>query len=290
MTEPSSEPTLIYIAGYGRSGSTLLGRLLTLRPDVLDLGEVITVTRFVNRRNYRCSCGERLAACPVWGPVFSTLGPRKAQFASKQVHSEIVEQIARGSSARYLVDSSKTAGMHGARPFYLSRHLSVPVEMVHLVRDPRAVLWSVFRLQNRKSGPPEKSLAGIALALKVCLSWMYANLAAESFRLVAPGHYTRLVYDEMLREGLPGWLRTLVPEGRLEGIDLEEASQNQHGVGGNPMRKKRQVQIAGDEEWREKLSPWLSVLVTVICLPLMVRYRLLRSLPTQFAGQPEEGR
>ncbi|MFD0987453.1 hypothetical protein [Methyloligella solikamskensis] len=53
-----------------------------------------------------------------------------------------------------------------------------------------------------------------------------------------------------------------------------------------PMGKTRQVEIAADEEWRERLPVPLSLVVTVICLPLMLRYRLFRNGKPETAVQP----
>ena len=288
MAEASSPQTLIYIAGYGRSGSTLLGRILTLNPEVVDLGEVMTVTRYLDRPHYRCSCGSKPLECPVWGPALRQVDPKHARFAGREEHLALLEEIARTAPAKYLVDSSKTAGSHANLPFHLSRQLSFPTELVHLVRDPRAVLWSVFRRTGKKTAP-KNPVSRFFLAMKIALSWTYANFAAEMFRISAPDRYTRVVYDRILQEGLPGWLHTVVPQARLEGVSLSAGPANSHAIGGNFMRKNRQVEIAADEEWREKLSVPLSLVVTVICLPLMLRYRLLWSGGPDPASHPADG-
>ena len=58
---------LVYIGGYGRSGSTLLEYLMTARPDVIACGE--TVGTFRKQKPGRtCSCGRPGSECPIWGP------------------------------------------------------------------------------------------------------------------------------------------------------------------------------------------------------------------------------
>ena len=57
---------LVYIGGYGRSGSTLLEYLLTTSPEVVACGEVERHLRRFGRYKI-CTCGRRLKKCPVWG-------------------------------------------------------------------------------------------------------------------------------------------------------------------------------------------------------------------------------
>ena len=61
--------TLVYLAGYGRSGSTLLGRIMSLQGTALDLGEVVMAPRFLDRPKHYCACGERLKDCRIWSTL-----------------------------------------------------------------------------------------------------------------------------------------------------------------------------------------------------------------------------
>jgi hypothetical protein len=66
-------PQIIYIAGYGRSGSTLLERVLAAHARVEGLGEVEHLTRARDLHSASCGCGRPLADCELWGPVISAL-------------------------------------------------------------------------------------------------------------------------------------------------------------------------------------------------------------------------
>jgi len=57
---------LVYIGGYGLSGSTLLEYLLTANPEVAGRGEVARHLRSFGRRKI-CTCGQPMRGCPVWG-------------------------------------------------------------------------------------------------------------------------------------------------------------------------------------------------------------------------------
>ena len=57
---------LVYIGGYGHSGSTLLEYLLAASPEVIACGEVASVRRERGRKA-KCTCRRDIKDCPVWG-------------------------------------------------------------------------------------------------------------------------------------------------------------------------------------------------------------------------------
>jgi hypothetical protein len=62
---------LIYITGYGRSGSTILDILLGQHEEIFGMGELSTMCRHVWLNNEYCACGARIQACAVWASVMS---------------------------------------------------------------------------------------------------------------------------------------------------------------------------------------------------------------------------
>ena len=60
---------VVYLMGYGRSGSTVLDTLLGQHPDALSLGELGPAMRLAFLDDEYCACGERASACAFWGPV-----------------------------------------------------------------------------------------------------------------------------------------------------------------------------------------------------------------------------
>ena len=66
---PHPSVSVLYIAGAGRSGSTLLELLLARRSRLVPVGEV----RFLWQRgvveDHLCSCGRAFSACPFWDEV-----------------------------------------------------------------------------------------------------------------------------------------------------------------------------------------------------------------------------
>ena len=74
VSHGSSGPTVIYIAGSGRSGSTLLERLLGAVPGWVATGELIDLPRRVAPADELCGCGEPFSACPFWSQVAGPAG------------------------------------------------------------------------------------------------------------------------------------------------------------------------------------------------------------------------
>jgi hypothetical protein len=61
-----------YIAGAGRSGSTLLAMLLGALPGCVSIGELRHMWRRGIQLNQRCGCGEPFWDCPFWSDVGRT--------------------------------------------------------------------------------------------------------------------------------------------------------------------------------------------------------------------------
>src|SRR5215472_6776033 len=57
---------IIYIGGFGRSGSTLLGRRLGEAGNAVPVGELFYVWRVCVINNLRCGCGPPFDQCDFW--------------------------------------------------------------------------------------------------------------------------------------------------------------------------------------------------------------------------------
>lgn len=68
-------PALIYIMGVGRSGSTLLERLLASAPGAAGMGEAHCLWR-LPLDSLTCSCGAAGPECPVWRETLARAGLR----------------------------------------------------------------------------------------------------------------------------------------------------------------------------------------------------------------------
>src|SRR6476469_6184391 len=60
---------VLYVAGTGRSGSTLLARILDRADGVFAAGEVRYMWQRGLVEDRLCGCGERFSECPFWRDV-----------------------------------------------------------------------------------------------------------------------------------------------------------------------------------------------------------------------------
>ncbi len=235
--EPSV-PSIIYIAGYGRSGSTLLDRILSQHQDVLGSGEICNALTTLQTPDQLCSCGAAIGKCGVWKTISEHIRSwmnksglssthelgviqRKMESRKSLVHLLISGKLPAltvdeqnlynkyqgllfstfsrcQKGQKYVVDSSKTAAHTAARPVVLSLFSGLPVHVIHLVRDPRSVLRSRLKGGNHEL---EKGLAtkGRLIGFRTILGWIQANLSAAAISLLIGRERVCLVrYEDLV--------------------------------------------------------------------------------------------
>lgn len=272
-------PTVIYISGYGHSGSTVLGILLGSLDRTLNLGELAAVVgedrvleegapaqpafrplSDATRKALAAADRERLLAAEHW-----RAGPAAGHHA---FWPALLEQYRQLTGAERFVDSSKTAVGHIRRPQRL-HEAGLPVYQVHLVRDPRAVLYSMYRKRRR---------AGVRYTgLKTLLAWSLSNLLTWYRRRAAGPYYYLLTYETLCGDpraavrGLGRFLG-LDPAGPLQALASGQPLDPGFQVDGNRMSRKASIRFRADESWKQE-SPWFVRLLGTLGLPL---YQLLR--------------
>lgn len=289
--------TVVYIAGYGRSGSTLLDAILGNHPDIFGAGELTWLFRRAIEGD-KCSCGVSLKACEFWSQVFSSVSQQldgltleraaavtldneaiwKRQ-ADAELYSHLwsttFQVISKVSGKRIIVDSSKTSRCSYHRMHQLLRSPGLALKPVHLIRDPRAVMWSSFRGSNRKLEAGH-ARSGTLPMMRGFAGWLFANGAFEWTKNDRDGVH-ELRYEDLTMDpgnslaGLGGYLSldfsdVLSQLGRGDQIHIG------HATGGNRMRRSGKVVICPDWEWKEKLGRFGHML-SLIAKPLMVKYR-----------------
>lgn len=69
MTDRGFLPRVVFIGGSGRSGSTLIERVLDQLPGACSVGETVQIWEQALARGEPCGCGLPLTACPFWSQV-----------------------------------------------------------------------------------------------------------------------------------------------------------------------------------------------------------------------------
>lgn len=192
---PTPEPLrLLFLGGLGRSGTTLLERLLGELPGAVSLGEVVHLWERGVIAGERCGCAVPFRECPFWTQVgqrafggwdnvdvgrFRSLKhsvdrTRHIPVLARrelppQVHARLndyLEYYARlyraagdVSGAEVVIDSSK----HAALAFCLrwAAHAGtgeLDLRVVHMVRDSRGVAYSWTKQVRRPEAMPKDAM------------------------------------------------------------------------------------------------------------------------------------
>lgn len=166
------------------------------------------------------------------------------------------------AGVRQLVDSSKSP-LYAA---FLRRLPTIDLRVVHIVRDPRATVYSHLRRHS----------FGYGETFKLSLWWLRSNVAIEKLgRTGVP--YTRIRYEDFVEDparllyqitdalGLP---RSRLPiEGRVARLSKK------HIISGNRARGEvGAITLRNDSEWRSALPPRMQAIARGTTLPLLGRY------------------
>jgi Sulfotransferase family len=304
-------PAVIYIAGSGRSGSTLLERALGEIPGFVNVGELVDVSRRDAPQTERCGCGQPFAECAFWTGVGERgfggwdseqlagvqrlkghvarrrhvpplLVPRlggpefRADVARYGEHyARLYGAIAAQAGASCVVDASKSP----VQALALWRS-GIDIRVVHLVRDVRGFAHS---LSKRDVGRPQALNEGDVMwskrPAKAAGRWVLHQAQVELLRSCGMS-VTRVRYEQFVRDPRRTVEVALDALGLPHGpADLKHLGDGQvtlspsHGIAGNPSRfRYGEVMLRADEAWREGMSRRDRVLVTAIGLPFLLRY------------------
>ena len=297
---PAAPIDVVYIAGAGRSGSTLLDRLLAASPGAVGVGEVASLWRAFRpgaSQHRNCGCGKAVRACEFWrtvlqrafGPMdgipfdyfrglrahldgrfFNTLLARQptsevTEYA--EVLARLYEAVAVVAGAPTIIDSSK----YGTYGWILARARGVRLTPLHLVRDSRAVSFSWARVVPSSLPLPLRRYPMRTSAML----WNRENVSAEALRF-RTRRFLRCRYEDFVADP-PSFLASL---GARLGIVPPALSPSKsivlpvnHMIGGNPVRfVQNEIQIREDDEWKTAMRPRDKLAVTAITLPLLLRY------------------
>lgn len=295
--------TVVYIAGIGRSGSTLLGDMLAQLPGFVCLGELEHVwTRGLLENRY-CGCGEAFDNCTLWDEIFSiAFGGRNSVDAAKVAHMiksqlrsrrllsstftkrrltddpvtadlgiyvrALYSAIYEVTGAKILVDTSKSP-VYGR---FLAEILALDLRFVHLIRDPRAVSYSWRRRKRNPISGEEEMRMGLTKSSALWLAW---NIASSKL-LAASGRdlrYMRLRYEDLMFAPQSKFKEVVdfsgeVDAGRPFLDDRSIQTEPNHILSGNFTRFEHgRIELIADMEWKERMhslhKAWVSLLTIV---------------------------
>lgn len=300
---------VLYLGGLGRSGTTLVERLLGELPSVCALGEIVHLWQRDIRNDERCGCGARFSACTFWKRVgerafggwaavdierVRTLRdgvertrhiPRlaAAQLPAAQLadvreyagfYARVYAAAAEVSGAAVVVDSSK----HSALAHVLRWADGVDLRVVHVVRDARGVAYSWTKTIARPETDGSEEMTRYSPG-RSALLWNAHNAA---FGLLARRGVAvrRIRYEQFLTDPR-GALRELaeyagVPAGDADLAFLGDGYADLrvgHSAAGNPMRfTVGRLPLRRDDAWLRALPSGQRRLVGAVCAPMLRAY------------------
>lgn len=300
-------PKVIFVAGWGRSGTTLLDKLLGQMDGWFSAGELGSVWDRGVLENSTCACSRPFRSCPVWSRAatdyvrkpaeeirrivelrdafknrycwchLTESGRRYVRKKTSELRGHVSELYARlvdVTGARVIVDSSKRPA-HG---YLLQMIDAIDLHVVHIVRDPRGVAFS-WRKRGKvydENDGQRRHFHRIPVLLST-LIWIWWNVTVE-YLWGRSGRYCRVRYEDLVSEPkkvLKQIAESVGEEVRLDYFDDECTAtlEPTHLVAGNPSRfQNGKTHLRLDEQWRSALPLGGKLLATASSFPLLVRY------------------
>jgi len=303
---------LLFIGGWGRSGSTLAERLVGEMPDVAGGGEITHMWIRAIRENERCACGTPFAGCPFWSEVGirafggwdeldvdevlrlkhqvdrmrfvprlalpNRLTPHRADLQRYlDLHRRVYAAVAEVSGARVVIDSSK----HASLAFALRHDRALDLRVLHLVRDPRGVAYSWSKAVTRPEIASGDVLMPQYSMRKSSTLWTVHNFLFHVLSWIRTP-VLRMRYEALIDDpfGRLAEIRRFLdlpaqPPAFLvsDGTGVEAHLATSHSVAGNPMRfQTGAIRLRNDTAWRSRMPAGKRRLVSLLTWPSRVRY------------------
>ncbi len=296
---------VLYIAGHGRSGSTLVGSVLGLAEGHVYVGEVRDVWRDGLIKNEACGCGRKFRDCPFWTAVFERafggFDTPETQSTAARINRinrwsvklplrwlawrspkgrgamdcaptllKLYTAIRDVSGARVIVDSSKTM-RYGT---LLVATPGLDVRFTNLIRDPRGIVFSRRRRARYRDGslkPPAKGY-GQMRVFRIVTKWALRNALAA--RVLRRNGGIRLLYEDFVQDQ-DWYLRNMLGKDAAEKVALLLAEGDgeaavQHQIAGNFVQR---LKISPSQRWRHELPRLPRMLTGLLSAPLRRLYR-----------------
>ncbi len=293
-TRSHSNPTIVCILGYGRSGSTLLDLLLGSQAGYVSTGELVNLYREVERDEL-CSCGRHLSECTFWSQVLKSVGDKLGEYEKARRRVELLssfpflavnalckrtktryreltrllfDTIVRVSGADVVVDSSKSTRTATGRFLALSRLGQYNVKAILLIRDLRGVVWSAMKGPGSGRGPAPARWKRPWVALRTAVSWALTNVLCRiSIAITGRRNNIAIVrYEELCRDtpGTVSRLMAFIGRGLFAEMDLSRRRVTGHLVAGNRVRFRGIGRVCEDRGWEKGLPSWYTVVASVV--------------------------
>jgi hypothetical protein len=298
---------VVYVLGWYRSGTTLLGNLLGQLPGFVSVGELQALWHGLGNLESLCGCGLTFNGCPFWSRVRYRLfgGTTEGEALTEKWQKEIFPPRHRWRRLPFLLGAPARATRRWAvLPAYAARMAdlyavasevsgdavvidtskeaadaaliatipTIRACFVHIVRDPRGAVYSHLRAE-----PPGGNRIGAVAYLS--LSWAVTNLASALVRLVRGrgGRSVVVRYEDLVRRPDSELSRIVVCAGRRPvAVALRRDGEDVwvepcHTADGNPARMRHgKLALSEDRSWESGLTLAERAIIFAITWPFRV--------------------
>ncbi|PSJ23337.1 hypothetical protein CVH10_00280 [Halomonas sp. ND22Bw] len=284
---------IIYIAGSGRSGSTLLDMIIGTQPGAFSSGELCNLISAYLSSEY-CACGSPLDRCCCWKSIidawkiendlsqseiekFARLDrfyshPKKVRawlfgllpVIGKQYKwylellESLYEKISSLTGSCVVTDSSKSP----VRLLHLNKFVKCNLTVIHLIKSPYGIIESLSKTWNKDKARGVQKKIQAKKPFRTAVYWLVINYMVEFSVWFSRRSCFRMKYEDL----------TSCPEETLKPIfhdfKMYEPLSGGHISAGNRMRLSREVYVRPVEK-KKKSS---SFLVNLVLRMAMSRY------------------
>ncbi|HWM93182.1 MAG TPA: sulfotransferase [Thermoanaerobaculia bacterium] len=277
-----------FVMAHSFSGSTLLSFLLGAHPEIATVGEMF-IAQGIDPETYLCSCGERIAECPLWRRVSLEMAARGIPYDVRRNEASFSANGIGRVSHLLLAAEPRGAVMEAARGAALALIPGAKRELDRRLRINEALAEVILEMRGARAFVDASKRPGRLLHLRRissldirvihlvrdgravarsfmrnlgrsaeegARSWAASTHDAERVRRLFPAErWLTLRHEDLCREPESNLDRVLqfmgvAPEGRVP--DFRSAD---HHIIGNRMRLSHTSEVRLDERWRTEMPP-----------------------------------
>ena len=294
---------VLYLAGWGRSGSTLLSNILGEVKGFVSTGEIYYLWERGALENKVCGCGQPFWDCSFWSSIFAesfgehpddeiakihaiqnTLhnsdiilswlpGGKRVVDVKVKAYTPYVEKlyaaIQNHSDCSVIVDASKIP----IDAYILDAIPNIELYVLHLVRDPRAVAYSWLRKKHYDANGEYMLQFGPFFSTLVWSAWN----AVIDLVWRRKGRYMLVRYEDFIQSPQSTFNEIMKFCDETDVVppfvsDHVVSLGPNHNVAGNPSRfKTGDIELKADNEWKTKMN-WRHRAIVSVFWPFLLRY------------------
>lgn len=284
---------IIFIAGYPRSGSTILDVLIRKsgNSDFISIGEFFYIFEKGYKNNELCADNVRFLEHPLWTKALQNLNIKKAHKDLKifknpflfpfffiigivnrnflnflfpnlyEFTKKVFSRINDISNNRILIDASKDP----RQLFLLSMYDFLDINVIHIIRDSRATSFSWKKKKVYKNGIFFKKKNVLQSSLRWLNDHIWILLISNIFY---PKKYQRVIYEKLYLKKHFNFFNNQYL------INYKKTSTKFNiEIGGNSNKFHNFKSLAIDREWVRNIKNFDFFITTCLTLPLLIYFR-----------------